>query len=629
MIWWTALLPLFAGLGVWSTGGSRNRLAVVGVQAMLGSLLIAVFAESGSFSWSSDFALHAEFTPLSRAVAILVSMVAGATVAYASAHEAKGGLPRLTGLMLVFAGAMQLVVIADDLITVLIGWELMGACSWALIGHKWRQVEPMRSANFAFVVTRAGDLGMFLALFAVVAMTGSAEYEALGSLSGWPLIIATLGIVVAAASKAGQVPFSPWLFRAMDGPTSVSALLHSSTMVAAGAFLLARLHPWLGDAPGFAAATIGFGLTTAIAGGVVAAAHMHAKKLLAASTSAQLGLMFCAAGAGYPMIAVMHLITHALLKAPLFYAAGVAHERTGSFDLRSMWLGRALPIAAVLTAISALCLAGVPPLPGGWTKEEILKGLQKISPWLAAVGVVASGLSATYATRFAVMAFGPGEKTEAEKPAMPEVGARIFLTTCTILLIPIWWPAVHDPVANLLSGDLPHGPKLIIISSLTAVAIGIGSGLWLSRHPVERSWSDWLGLPWIFHAGVERPGLAVARLASRIDDLVFDGIPRGAAFAGRSVASGFGTADDHGIDGMSRGAGHGAVALLVRLGDAAARGASRAGEAAADLIPTGAGRVCGMAGTDARRMQTGMAHHYYALLAVGAAAGVLYLIFGA
>ena len=155
-------------------------------------------------------------------MAITVPAVALAVVVFAAAHEAERGLARLLGLLVVFVGGMELIVI-------------------------------VRSANYAFVVTRAGDLGLFLALFATFAGAGSLDYAALGRLEGAPLVVAAFGILLAAASKAGQVPFSPWLFRAMDGPTSVSALLHSAAMVAAGAYLVARLQPQLARVPGFGA----------------------------------------------------------------------------------------------------------------------------------------------------------------------------------------------------------------------------------------------------------------------------------------------------------------------------------------------------------------------------------------
>ncbi len=298
MIWSLALLPALAGLAVWAGPDARVRTGASGAAVLAVTLLLALAARdwAGSYGWTEALTLRASLTPLSHAVAVTVPAIALAVVVFAASHEAERGLARLIGLLLVFVGGMELIVIAGDLLTLLIGWEIVGACSWALIAHHWRQGEAARSANYAFVMTRAGDLGLFLALFATFAATGGLGYDALGELQGPALRVAAVGILVAAASKAGQVPFSPWLFRAMDGPTSVSALLHSATMVAAGAYLVARLQPQLSAAPGFGAAAIAVGLVTAVAGGVVALRQVHAKKVLAGSTSAQLGLMFAAVG---------------------------------------------------------------------------------------------------------------------------------------------------------------------------------------------------------------------------------------------------------------------------------------------------------------------------------------------
>ncbi|MGY8822312.1 MAG: proton-conducting transporter transmembrane domain-containing protein, partial [Pseudomonadales bacterium] len=147
-------------------------------------------------------------------------------------------------------------------------------------------------------------------------------------------------ILLACAAKSAQLPFSPWLFAAMSGPTPVSALLHAATMVAAGVYLLIRLHQTLDAVAWFAPLAIGLGLATALAGGVVASLQGHAKKLLAASTSSHYGLMWLAVGAGYPGAALLHFVTHAFFKAGLFLAAGIAEHHVGSYSLGDMRLGR-------------------------------------------------------------------------------------------------------------------------------------------------------------------------------------------------------------------------------------------------------------------------------------------------
>lgn len=332
MLWSLALTPVAAGAAL-LLGGLRSRLwlgATAGAALTL-TLLLALFAAgfgwTGSLRWSEALRLSAELTPLSATVAVLVPAIALPVLVYAAAHEHRPGLPRLIALLLVFIGGMELLVIADDLLTLLIGWELVGACSWALISHRWRDVENPRSGLYAFVMTRFGDLGLFAAAMAAFAGAGTFAYDGLAGLQGPYLQVVAFGLLLSAAAKSGQVPFSPWLFRAMAGPTSVSALLHAATMVAAGAYLLIRLYPALSRAESFPQAVIAIGLLTALSGGLVAVLQNHAKKLLAASTSAHFGLMFVAVGSGYPGVALLHLVAHGGFKALMFLAAGVAGQR--------------------------------------------------------------------------------------------------------------------------------------------------------------------------------------------------------------------------------------------------------------------------------------------------------------
>ena len=657
MIWALAYLPVLAGPAIWALGGSRARIGTLGAVASVATLAFAALAggETGYIAWSEALVLKAALPPLAQAVAITVPAVLLAITFFAAAHEGERGLPRLVGIMVIFTGGMELVVIADDLVTLLIGWEIVGACSWALIGHKWRSQAPGLSANFAFVLTRAGDLGLFLAVMATFAATGSASYDALGALQGGPLVLAAFGILLAAVSKAGQVPFSPWLFRAMDGPTSVSALLHSATMVAAGAYILARLQPQVSAAPGFDVAAMAVGLGTAILGGVVALRQTHAKKLLAGSTSAQMGLMIATVGAGYPGVAVLHLIVHAATKAALFCAAGIGHRVTGSFDLREMRLARTLPVAAALTAIAALSLAAVPPLSGGWSKEAMVKAIEHAGVFWAACAIIAGGLSAAYATCFAVAAFGPGEARDG-RTRHGEMAGLALLSGATVLMSALWLPAVHEAAALWIGAELPQGSQLGLIASLTAVALGVLAGLHVARSGREAPAREWLGLPALYEHGTIRPFHAMARAAARFDDGVIDLIPSGAvALAGtaarglactddldlipRGVAASAGTAsrglshvDDRDIDGLVPGAmqatWHGAVGGLVAATSALATLAAGLGERLSDLIPGGSGRLAGMAGADLRRLQTGLAHHYYAIITAGFGLTVALLIFG-
>lgn len=633
MLWWIALVPLLSGTAVLVSGmRARLWLGAVAVAALLLTLALSVVGTiqgwSGTLAWSDTLRLQAALTPLSATVAMLVPTIALPVLAYAAAHEHRPGLTRLMGLHMVFVGGMELLVIANDLLSLLLGWELVGACSWALISHEWRDAANPRSGLYAFVATRLGDLGLFVAAMATFASTGGFAYDGLQTVHGPVLSVIAFGVLLAAAAKSGQVPFSPWLFRAMAGPTSVSALLHAATMVAAGAYLLARLHPMLSQAESFAATTIAVGLATALAGGVVALLQNHAKKLLAASTSAHFGLMFVAVGAGYPGVAILHLIAHAGFKALLFLAAGVADERVGSYALDRMQLGRALPVMMALSAVGTLALAGIPPLVGGWTKEAVISAASHQEKLLAAACMVAGGLSAAYAARFQFLAYGfAGDATQGKRPAIAEYAAMGGLASFSLLLSVLWLPSVHEAVGRLLGAEIPPSKTAELLASLLLVGLGLLVGLFLvRRYPalgaVRRSQvaAAWLALPSLISAGVVRPFERVTAATTWIDDRILNAGPRGVAGLGGIISHSIARYDQDVVD---RG-----VEWAAALGGWLARIGDRIGDRLADGLPEGAATIVGMSGQDAGRLQTGLSHHYYALLAIGAAAMSTILIVG-
>ncbi len=608
MLWLLALLPLVGAAGV-ALRRPDDRIALARAAGailaltLLLTLLAVAGGWSGSLGWGPALHLQAQLVPLSALVAITVPAVALPIVLYASVHEPRDGLTRLIALLLAFVGAMELLVIAADLLTLLIGWELVGACSWVLIGHQWRNAANPAAARFAFTVTRLGDLGLFVAAMAAFAATGSFAYASLGQLPGPLLGLVAAGVVVSAAAKSGQVPFAPWLFRAMAGPTSVSALLHAAAMVAAGAFLLARLQPMLAGVPWFGPAAIGIGLTTALAGGVVATLQADAKKLLAASTSAHYGLMFVAVGAGYPGVAVLHLVTHAAFKALLFLTAGVAGERRGSFRLSGAPFGRSLPWIGAANAVGALALAGLPPLGGAWTKEAVVAAGGHAGHALALGVILAGGLSAIYAARIHLLTWSSGSSGGDAQPPQPlEYLSIAALATATLLLSVLGLPGVHHAASRWLAPGLPQAAAWEWALSLAIVVVALYAGWLLVRRYPElgqdepaRSLSDWLGLPAAIHVLAARPLGALAQIAAWLDDRVVDALPRGGAAFGHALAA---------------------------LG-------SRFGEVLADGLPGALAQLVGLGGLDARRLQTGMSQHYYAMVAAGAGVLVLILLLGA
>ena len=490
--WMLTLLPVLAGAGVWA-GGARLRpdrravvLGTVAVAALVATLVLAVLAAIGSgtgtYAVGSGLtmrvALVAPATVRGRAGAAVTAVV----VAWTAAHEPPEGLPRLLGLLTAFAGAMQLLVTAADLLTLTVGFELVAALSWLLIGHEWRRPAAPRAAAHAFNATRFGGLGLVLAAGAALAGTGSLAYADLAGLVGRPPARRGGRGAAGRVAKSAQGPFAPWLFSAMEGPTPVSALLHSSTMVAAGAYALVRLHPVLDRASWFAPTTITIGLVTALAGGVVALLQSHAKKLLAASTSAQYGLMLVAVGAGYPAVAAVHLVVHAALQGPPVPVRRHRHGRGRLARAGAHAAGCPAARARPCCGVASLALAAVPPLGGAWSKESVVAAAGHLSPALALGVIVAGGLSAAYATRFQLLAFGgvtdrdAGPRQLVERPGPVEVGAMAVLAAASVLLGALWLPPVRDVAADLLGGSMAEGPAWELATSL-----GRGRGRRLRR----------------------------------------------------------------------------------------------------------------------------------------------------
>ena len=666
MLWLPVLLPLLAAplLGWLGARGMRRAAAATGAGALLATAWLAALATirstagawSGSLAWSESIRLHLDLAdPISGLLAILVPAVAAAVVAYAAVHEERRGLGRLLALLTAFAGAMELLAAAADLLTLLIAWELVGACSWGLIGHAWREAEKGRAATTAFLVVRSGDLGLFVATAAAFAATGSFEYAALETLAGPLLHVVVAGIVAAAAAKSAQLPFSPWLFEAMEGPVSVSALLHSATMVASGAFLLARLHPALDRADWFGPATLALGLGTAIAAGLVALLQPHAKRLLAGSTSAHYGLMWVAVGAGYPAVAALHLLAHALFKAPIFLATGIAHRASGGYRLSGMHLSRALPWVAGGSAVATLALAGFPPLGGAWTKEEIAAAAGHHAPWAAILVAVAGALSAAYAARFQLQAFGRGPaRAPTGEGAHPVARAAVLaLAAATLALSVLWLPGARDLASRILGGEVPRVKTWEMVLSLALVGAGLLAGRAVAEHrprlgePGEAGHAaaaGWLGLPRLGRVLLVRPALRLATGLAAFDRRLDAVLPGSVARGGRALSRHLGGVDRRVVDGGVRGAAEFGIAvsrLLSRVDrrvvdrgvEAAAalagwwaRLSDRVGEWIFDGAPEGVSRATGRAGRAARKLQTGLAHHYYTLISVGLATALVLLV---
>lgn len=616
-------LPLVAAVIVWLTRRRPGLAGAVAVGALVTSVIVGLWAAlaepSTVLAWSPAIQLSLQVGGFGRVMVVLVPFIAAPVVAYAAVTET-AGRARLLTLMLVFVAAMLLLVVAADFVTLITAWELVGATSWALIGHGWRDRANVEAGTQAFLTTRIGDLGLYLAAGAAFAATGSFAFAGLGGASSpWREIVAG-GVLLAAAAKSAQVPFSPWLFAAMAGPTPVSALLHSATLVAAGAYLLIRLAPALEPVAWFLPLTAAVGVVTALGGGLVAALQTHAKRALAASTSAQYGLMFIAVGAGSAAAAGAQLVTHAAFKSLLFLAAGVAIHASGSPFLGGTRLGRALPVVAATAAVGALALAGLPPLGGAWSKESIVAAAIDSSAVLGLATLAAGFLSALYAGRFLLLAFGPGGRPgPITRPTTTELVALVVLAATTIGLAVLWLPGAPGVVEGLTGGDLPSGSAwesvvtigLLVAGGLLVVMLDrrgrlLGLG---RRQAVRTAVADWLLLPQATSALVVVPTLRLSAALARADDRVIDAGVRASARIAKLVSSLVARRVEFSIDGLVH-----ASAAATMLTAVASR---RADDAGVDGTVEATGRGVGQAGHQSRRLQAGQTHVYFVIMAIG------------
>ncbi len=323
------------------------------------------------------------------------------------------GYPRFFTYMNLFMFSMLVLVLANNYLLMFLGWEGVGLCSYLLIGFWYEKKSAADAGKKAFVVNRIGDAGFLLGMFLIWTTFGSLNYtrvfDAIDPDMGTGIYTAiTLLLFVGAVGKSAQLPLYVWLPDAMEGPTPVSALIHAATMVTAGVYMVARSHPLYDLAPVSLELVAWVGALTAVFSATIALVQNDIKRVVAYSTISQLGYMFLAAGAGAYASAIFHLGTHAFFKALLFLGAGsVIHSMQGEQDIRRMGgLWKAMPITAWTFLLASLANAGIFPLAGFWSKDEILfNALQHgmIGPWL--LGLIGAFLTAFYMFRLFFLVF--------------------------------------------------------------------------------------------------------------------------------------------------------------------------------------------------------------------------------
>src|SRR6202521_3446112 len=377
------------------------------------SFPLAHWLRSGSFSVDFEFYLD----QLSLVMLLVVTGVGFLIHIYSAGYMWDDeGYYRFMSYLNLFMFFMLTLVLAKNYLLMFIGWEGVGLASYLLIGFWFTRDSAASAGKKAFIVNRIGDFGFLIGLFLIIQHFGSlnftqvfAQVRPIALETGSAGLLTAIGILlmVGACGKSAQIPLYVWLPDAMEGPTPVSALIHAATMVTAGVYMVSRSHVIFERAPTALMVVAVIGTLTAFFAATIGMAQTDIKKVLAYSTVSQLGYMFMACGVGAFSAGIFHLMTHAFFKGLLFLAAGsVIHAVGGEQDMRKMGgLKSYIPWTFLTMGIATLAIAGIPPLAGFWSKDEILWKTYQVSPVYWAIGVVTAFITSFYMFRLLYMTF--------------------------------------------------------------------------------------------------------------------------------------------------------------------------------------------------------------------------------
>jgi len=459
--WLIPVFPLigavFSGLGLICANKKINNsreivsislLSFVGVSAVISYKTLIeqingyqsveklfVWASAGDFTIPMGFVLD----PLGSVMLTLVTTITLLVMIYSHGYMSHDkGYVRFFTYLALFSSSMMGLIISPNLLEIYVFWELVGMCSYLLVGFWYDRDGAANAAQKAFVVNRVGDFGLLLGILGLFWATKSFDFNeiAIGvsqsvsenSLPVWAALLLCFLVFLGPMAKSAQFPLHVWLPDAMEGPTPISALIHAATMVAAGIFLVARLQPLYSLFPSIQFIIALVGTITCFLGASIALTQMDLKKGLAYSTVSQLGYMMLAMGCGAPVAGIFHLITHACFKAMLFLGSGsvihameevVGHQPVLAQDMRLMGgLRKKMPFTSTTFLIGCVAISGIPPLAGFWSKDEILGNAFISFPAFWFVGFLTAGMTAFYMFRLYFLTFEGdfrGEDKELQK----------------------------------------------------------------------------------------------------------------------------------------------------------------------------------------------------------------------
>ena len=584
LLWLVPALPLagFAVLAVTAGQLPRKAVSAIAVGSVSLSALIAILitlayagtAPAGAaysqtlWQWirvgnfAPSVALHLD--ALSVTMMVVVAFVSALIHVYSTGFMAEdAGYSRFFAYMNLFVGSMLILVLADNLLLLYLGWEGVGLCSYLLIGFWYRESDNVRAALKAFFVTRIGDTAFAVGIFWLFTSLGTLNIQTVLSEiakyppgSTLPNAAATL-LLVGAIAKSAQLPLQTWLPDAMAGPTPVSALIHAATMVTAGVYLIARMHTLFLMAPAVLLAVAIIGAVTQLVASFSALTQYDLKRILAYSTISQIGYMFLALGVGAWAAAIYHFGTHAFFKAALFLGAGVVIKMLGEeHDIFKMGgLRHRFPITFWAFVFAALTLAAVPPLTLTFTSKDLILNEVLLSgkTGLWSLGLAGSFLTAVYTFRMVFVVFFGPERTKPEKmplrrmvapfailaflgaiAGVPELLNSIFGGTGFYHFL---HSALPGPVQDFQSGGGPWLLQLIyVVTALAGITVAY---LFYERAPqytrsivstrvgwlLHRWWfTDW-GFDWLYQKLFVGPYVVLARInRSDFVDLFYRGL---------------------------------------------------------------------------------------------------------
>jgi NADH-quinone oxidoreductase subunit L len=530
----------------------------------------------------------------------------------------ESGFTRFFTYMNLFMVSMLLLVMGNNYVVLFIGWEGVGLCSYLLIGYYYDKVSAAKAASKAFVVNRIGDAGFLLAIFLIFVNFKTLDYTKVfaqvGQISPEMATAIALCLLVGAVGKSAQLPLYTWLPDAMEGPTPVSALIHAATMVTAGVYMIVRNHAIFDLSPTAMTVCGIIGGLTALFAATIGLAQTDIKRVLAYSTVSQLGYMFLGCGIGAYTAAIFHLMTHAFFKALLFLTAGsVIHALSGEQDIRKMGgLSAKIPWTYRLFLVGTIAIAGIPPLAGFWSKDEILAHAFTQQHYLLyAIAAIGALLTSFYMFRLIYLTFFGTSRMDhhteehVHESPMVMVGPLMALGVLSIIGGFLGFPPehgwIHQFLAPVAGAGGEHDASTGLVLMLMMIATGIALLGWGFAH-------------YFYSVNVSAPDRLAAKFQAayrillnkyyvdELYDLLWVEPTKKLGF----LSDWF---DRNVIDGLVHG--------VARLADLAAAGSTWAEK----YIIYGGLNVLGygnhLAARQWRQLQSGMVHHYVAVIVAG------------